>query len=144
MRRRVFIRAIAGSGPQAGIIFFLMALFACQVALAAEHKRVMLLHSFGQDFKPWSEYAKDIRAELKRQSPLPLDIIENSLVTARFSDENPEAPFVEYLSALFAKRPLDVIVSIGAPAADFVQRHRRRLFPTDGVDGSRSTSSAVF
>jgi signal transduction histidine kinase len=57
-------------------------------------------------------------------------IIENSLVTARFSDENPEAPFVEYLSALFAKRPLDVIVSIGAPAADFVQRHRRRLFPT--------------
>ena len=107
-----------------------MALFACQVALAAEHKRVMLLHSFGQDFKPWSEYAKDIRAELKRQSPWPLDIIENSLVTARFSDEDPEAPFVEYLTALFAKRPLDVIVSIGAPAADFVQRHRRRLFPT--------------
>ena len=107
-----------------------MALFACQVALAAEHKRVMLLHSFGQDFKPWSEYAKDIRAELKRQSPWPLDIIENSLVTARFSDEDPEAPFVEYLTALFAKRSLDVIVSIGAPAADFVQRHRRRLFPT--------------
>jgi signal transduction histidine kinase len=130
MRRGVFIRAITGSGPKAGIIFFLMALFACQVALAAEHKRVMLLHSFGQDFKPWSEYAKDIRAELKRQSPWPLDIIENSLVTARFSDENPEAPFVEYLSALFANRPLDVIVSIGAPAADFVQRHRRRLFPT--------------
>ena len=130
MRRRVFIRALAGSGPKAGIIFFLMALFACQVALAAEHKRVMLLHSFRQDFKPWSEYAKDIRAELKRQSPWPLDIIENSLVTARFSDENPEAPFVEYLSALFANRPLDVIVSIGAPAADFVQRHRRRLFPT--------------
>ena len=130
MRRRVFIRAIAGSGPKAGIIFFLIALFACQVALAAEHKRVMLLHSFGQDFKPWSEYAKDIRAELKRQSPWPLDIIENSLVTARFSDEDPEAPFVEYLTALFAKRPLDVIVSIGAPAADFVQRHRRRLFPT--------------
>ena len=129
MRRGVFIRAIAGSGPKVGIIFFLMALFG-QVALAAEHKRVMLLHSFGQDFKPWSEYAKDIRAELKRQSPWPLDIIENSLVTARFSDEDPEAPFVEYLTALFAKRPLDVIVSIGAPAADFVQRHRRRLFPT--------------
>ena len=90
----------------------------------------MLLHSFGRDFKPWSEYAQDIRAELDRQSPWPLDIIENSLVSSRFSDENPEAPFVEYLSALFAKHPLDVIVSIGAPAADFVQRHRQRLFPT--------------
>ncbi|MGB8743431.1 MAG: ATP-binding protein [Xanthobacteraceae bacterium] len=130
MRRRAFIRAIVGSGTKAGIIFCLMALFACQVALAAEHKRVMLLDSFGQDFKPWSEYAKDIRAEVNRQSPWPLDIIENSLITARFSDENPEAPFVEYLSALFATHPLDLIVSIGAPAADFVQRHRQRLFPT--------------
>src|SRR6476646_1120284 len=137
MRRRVFTRAIAGSGPKAGVFFFLMALFACQVTLAVENKRVMLLHSFGQDFKPWSGYAKDIRAELKRQSPWSLDIIENSLVTARFSDENPDAPFVEYLSALFAKHPLDLIVSVGAPAADFVQRHRRRLFPRhpNGVDG---------
>ena len=107
-----------------------MALFACHVAVAAEHKSVMLLHSFGPYFKPWSEYAQDIRAELGRQSQWPLDIIENSLVSSRFSDENPEAPFVAYLSALFAKRPLDVIVSIGAPAADFVQRHRQQLFPT--------------
>ena len=130
MRRRVFIRAIVGSGAKAGIIFCLMALFACQVASAAEHKRVMLLHSFGRDFKPWSEYAQDIRAELDQQSPWPLDIIENSLISSRFSDENPEAPFVAYLSALFVKHPLDVIVSIGAPAAGFVQRHRQQLFPT--------------
>jgi len=130
MRRHVFIRAIVGSRAKAGIIFCLVALFACQVASAAEHKRVMLLYSFGRDFKPWSEYAKDIRAELDRQSPWPLDIIESSLVTARFSDENPEAPFIEYLSSLFAKHPLDAIVSIGAPAADFVQRNRQRLFPT--------------
>ena len=129
MRRRGFIGAIVGSGTKAGIIFCLMALFACQVASAAEPKRIMLLHSFGPDFKPWSEYAKDIRAELGRQSPWPLDIIQNSLVTARFSDENPEAAFVDYLSALFAKHPLDVIVSIGAPAAGSVQRHRQRLFP---------------
>ena len=93
-------------------------------------KRVMLLHSFGRDFKPWSEYAKAIRTELDRQSPWPLDIIEQSLLTARSSDENPEVPFVEYLRALFAKRPLDLIVSIGAPAADFVQRHRQQLFAT--------------
>ena len=57
-----------------------------------------------------------------------LDITDHSLVSARSSDEDPEAPFVEYLRALFAKRPLDLIVSIGAPAAAFVQRHRQRLF----------------
>jgi signal transduction histidine kinase len=116
--------------PIAGLIFFLMASLACSVALAEGPKRVMLLHSFGRDFKPWTEYAKAIRTELDRQSPWPLDLHEHSLEIARSSDENPEGPFVEYLRVLFAKRPLDLIVSIGAPAAAFVQRHRQQLFPT--------------
>src|SRR4051812_6236803 len=54
---------------------------------AAESKRVMLLHSFGKEFKPWSEYARTIREELNRQSPWPLDITEQSLITARSSNE---------------------------------------------------------
>jgi signal transduction histidine kinase len=114
----------------AALVVFLAASLGCPAGFAAESKRVLLLHSFGRDFKPWSEYGKAIRAELDRQSPWPVDTIEYSLVTARFSDENPEGPFVEYLRALFAKRPLDLIVSIGAPAAAFVQRHRQRLFAT--------------
>src|SRR5262249_29303466 len=66
--------------------------------------------------------------ELRRQSPWPLDITDHSLVSARSGDDDSEAPFVEYLRTLFAKRPLDLIVSIGAPAAAFVQHHRQRLF----------------
>ena len=112
----------------ATLVVFLAVSLGCPTGFAAKSKRVMLLHSFGLDFKPWSAYAKSIRSELVRQSPWPLDIVENSLVTALSSDEDPEAPFVEYLRALFAKRPLDLIVSIGAPAAAFVQRHRQRLF----------------
>ena len=121
----IYIRRICAT---AALVVFLAASLGCSAGIAAESKRVMLLHSFGLDFKPWSEYAKSIRTELKQQSPWPLDITEHSLVTARSPDEDPEAPFVEYLRALFAKRPLDLIVSIGAPAAAFVQRHRQRLF----------------
>jgi signal transduction histidine kinase/ABC-type uncharacterized transport system substrate-binding protein len=99
-------------------------------AATAQSKRVMLLHSFGREFKPWGEYATTIREELNRQSPWPLDITEQSVVTARSSDEDPEPAFAEYLHALFAKRPLDLIVSLGAPAAAFVQRHRQQLFTT--------------
>jgi len=110
------------------MIFCLLAVLACEVASAAEPKRVMVLHSFGRDFKPWNEYARTIRTELERQSPWPLDITDQSLVTARTSDEDPETPFVEYLRTLYAKKPLDLIVSIGAPAAAFVQRHRADLF----------------
>src|SRR6185436_9312213 len=100
----------------AGMLFCLLTLLACQIASAAEPKRVMILHSFGRDFKPWIEYAKAIRTELDRQSPWPLEIIDQSLMTARGPDEDPEVPFVEYLRAIFAKRPIDLIASIRAPA----------------------------
>src|SRR4051812_19271130 len=110
------------------IAALLVASFACSAALAADPKRVMMLHSFGPNFKPWSEYAKSIRTELERQSPWPLDITDHSLIAARFMGDDPESPFVEYLGALFDKNPLDLIVTIGAPAAAFVQRHRQKLF----------------
>jgi len=125
MAMAVHIRRIYAT---AGLVVFLAASLGCPAGFAAEPKRVMLLHSFGQGFKPWSEYAKAIRVELERQSPWPLDITEHSLVTARSPDEDPEVPFVEYLRALSAKRLPDIIVSIGAPAAAFVQRHRQQLF----------------
>ena len=110
------------------VTLVLASLFFGSPAFPADPKHVLLLHSFGRDFKPWSQYAKMIRAELDRQSPWPLNVVEYSLVTARFGDENPEAPFVDYLRAVFANRPLDLIVSIGAPAAGFVQRNRHNLF----------------
>lgn len=113
------------------LLLFVASLFFQAGANAAEPgaKWVMMLHSFGNDFRPWGEYAKAIRSELTRQTRWPLDIQDHSLVTARSSDENPEVPFVAYLSALYAGRPPDLIICIGAPAANFVQRHRSRLFP---------------
>ena len=111
-----------------GLAAIALLLLAALEPVAADAKRVLLLHSFGQDFKPWSEYARSIRSELQRQSPWQLDITDHSLVTARSSDEDPEVPFVAYLSALFAKQQPDLIVSVGAPAAAFVQRHRAQLF----------------
>jgi signal transduction histidine kinase len=113
----------------AGSLLALAMLVAWREAAATEPKRVVLLHSFGQNFKPWSEYAKAIRSELQRQSPWQLDITDQSLVTARSSNEDPEVAFVAYLRALFTNAPPDLIVSIGAPAARFVQRHRPQLFP---------------
>jgi signal transduction histidine kinase len=100
----------------------------CSVAGAAEPKRVMLLHSFGREIRPWSDYAQSIRSVLQRQSPWPLDITDQSLISARSDDQESEPAFVEYLRALFTKHPLDLIVCVGAPAAGFVQGHREQLF----------------
>ena len=115
---------------RSGIIaaFAIFLVIATPDMATAQSKRVLMLHSFGPHFKPWKEYSETIRAELYRQSPWPLDIIDHSLVTARFSGKDPEVPFVEYLRDLHSKHPLDLIVSIGAPAAGFVQQHRAQLF----------------
>jgi len=111
-----------------GFIACCFVLFAGPVVSAADNRQVILLHSFGTEMRPWSDYAQSIREELKRQSPWPLDIMDHSLISARYSNSNPDMPFVDYLTALFAQKSPDVIVSIGAPASNFVQRYRDRLF----------------
>ena len=99
-------------------------------AMAADAKRVMFLHSFGPQFKPWSDYARTIRAETNRQAKWSIDFSDFSLASARSDDAESEAPLVQYLRALYLKEPLDLIIAVGAPAASFVQRHRSELFPT--------------
>ena len=87
-------------------------------AAAAESKRVLMLHSFGPRFKPWSTYAETIRSEINRQSRKSVDFVDQSLVNARVSDAQSEAPFVDYLSALYAGHPLDLIIAFGGAGSD--------------------------
>jgi signal transduction histidine kinase len=102
----------------------------CQSQAAdPEPKRIMMLHSFGPRFKPWSDYEQYIRSEISRRWQKPVDFLDQSLVNTRLEDENAEAIFADYLRALYTNRPVDLIVAIGAPAAAFVQRYRPRLFP---------------
>jgi len=110
-----------------GVIFLTLAALG---RATAEPSRVLFLHSFGREFSPWNEFARSIRAELVRQSSRPLDIYDAFLATARFAEDKEEAPFVEYLAALFAERRLDLVITIGAPAQRFVQRYRPQLFPS--------------
>jgi signal transduction histidine kinase/ABC-type uncharacterized transport system substrate-binding protein len=103
---------------------------AINYAMAADAKRVLLLHSFGTQFKPWSDYARTIRAETIRQAKWSIDFSDFSLASARSDDKESEAPLVQYLRALYLREPLDLIIAVGAPAASFIQRHRSELFPT--------------
>ena len=103
---------------------------AVNYAIAADAKRVMILHSFGPQFKPWSDYARAIRAETTRQAKWSIDFSDFSLASARSDDTESEVPLVQYLRALYLKEPLDLIIAVGAPAASFIQRHRSELFST--------------
>ena len=97
---------------------------------AAQPKKILLLHTFGPNFEQGAAWSREIQRELNKQSPWPLNIQEQSLVTALDGDDVADAKFVEYLKALYAQRPPDLIVALGAPAARFVQQHRPDLYPT--------------
>src|SRR6266700_812466 len=133
MKARIFLGAIL--------------LLAMTGAAFSEPKRVLILHPFGRDFVPWSQYGKTFREELLRQSPEGIDLYETSLVSARSGDLE-EGPFAEYLRALFVKRQPDLVVAISSPAIGFIQNHREQLFPTVpavymGVDQRRISRIAL-
>ena len=57
---------------------------------ADEPKTVLILQSFDQNSKPWSEYSKALRQELEGRSPWPVIIEEVSVITARADDRMPK------------------------------------------------------
>ena len=107
--------------------------FAAGSATAGEPKRVLLLHSFGWNFQAEDAFASYLRTDLAEKSPYSLDRYEVSLEIARFGDGERDEAFADYLRALFATRPPDLIITMVSPAARFIQRHRRDLFPSTPV-----------
>ena len=118
---RTFIAALA--------VALLLATLCQSQAADPEPKRILMLHSFGLRFKPWTDHARIARSEITRQSQTPIDFHDHSLVDARQFNEKSEASFAEYLHNLYDDRPPHLIIAFGAPAASFVQRNRERLFP---------------
>jgi signal transduction histidine kinase/ABC-type uncharacterized transport system substrate-binding protein len=89
---------------------------------------VLIVHSFGQYFDPFGTAATAFRTALARQSPDPVEFYEISLETARLEQGEIDVPLAEYVRALNAQHPLDLIVPFGAPAFQFCTRHRDRFF----------------
>ena len=118
------------------LALFLAVSLSCPAGFAAEPsradvepKRVLMLHSFGLRFKPWTDFAEILRSEMSRRSNVPIEFLDHMLLSARLDDDKSDIPFVDYLHALYAEKPPDLIVAIGAPAANFVQRYRPLIFP---------------
>jgi PAS domain S-box-containing protein len=94
----------------------------------AEPRRVLLIHSFGQEFQPFITFSADFRSGLARKSHQPVDFFDVALAGARF-ESGEEGAFVDYLGGLFTGHRLDLVVPMGAPAVGFAQKYRARLFP---------------
>jgi signal transduction histidine kinase len=111
------------------VVALLLATLGPGRAAGPEPKRVLMLQSFGLRFKPWTDFAEFLRPQMIKQSKVPIDFQDHSLLSARVDDDKALAPFIGYLQALYGANPPDLIVALGAPAAEFVQRYRAQLFP---------------
>ena len=79
-------------------------------------------------FSPFNTISPQFRERLRATSPHPIDLYEASVQIERLA--TPEGgPLIDYLNALFLKRDLDLIVTMGGPATRFV-RNRAELFPS--------------
>jgi signal transduction histidine kinase len=122
-------RSFCARSFTAALAFSVLLAMLCQSQAAdPAPKRIMMLHSFGLRFRPWTDYSEAFRAEMSRRASV--EFQDYSLLNARRNSDKSDAPFVEYLHSLNVDQPPDLIVAIGAPAANFVQAHRKDLFPT--------------
>src|SRR6516225_7685915 len=137
-----------GGHARTQIVGIILLLFAVINPAVAEPRRVLLLHSFGPQFVPWTYFSGQFREALIRQSPNAIDLYEASLESARFAQLEEQGPVIQYLRSLLAERKLDLIVTMGAPAARFVQRYRPQFFPSTplimGAVEQRSISGAAL
>ena len=107
---------------------FLLILCAPPLAASEGPRRILILNSFGREFAPFSVIAATLRSELFKLSPTPIEFLEVPLETLRYESAD-EAPVVEYVRALSSQRGVDLVVTIGGPAARFWERHRAEMVP---------------
>ncbi len=104
--------------------------FAASSAAQPGARNVLLLNSFQRGFPPHTEFTESFRTELSRRSSEPINFLEVSIQPGPLGPTPQEAPIVNYLMSTLEGRRLDLVVTVGGPAAAFAQKHRDQLFPS--------------
>lgn len=95
---------------------------------AAEAKRVLVVHSFGNAAPPFTTHSIAFETELTAKMGEPVDLDEVSLDVARYATLDMEEALVEFMRKRQAAWQPDLVVPIGSPAGVFVARYQDRLF----------------
>ena len=103
----------------------------CPLAAVArgETRHVLVLSSSERPFAPQSGFADALMRDLIRSSREPIQFVEVSVQAARASGEAPDVSIAQRIRSAFGADRLDLVMTIGGPAATFAQQFRHELFP---------------
>jgi len=106
-------------------------LLVCPLSAAArgETRHVLVLSSSERPFAPQSGFGDALVRDLIRSSREPIQFVEVAVQAARASDEAPGVSIAQRIQSAFGSARLDLVVTIGGPAAIFAQQFRQELFP---------------
>jgi len=96
---------------------------------SGETRHVLVLSSSERPFAPQSGFADALVRELIRVSREPISFVEFPVQAARASGEAPDVSIAQGVRSAFGSHRLDLIITIGGPAATFAQQFRQELFP---------------
>jgi PAS domain S-box-containing protein len=97
-------------------------------ASAAQPKRVLLIHSFGNATPQARSVSIAFETQLVEKMGGQVDLDQFSLDMGRYPDRDSQEAIVDYLQKRAAIWRPDIVVTMAAPAANFVASHRDRLF----------------
>ena len=113
-----------------------------------ETRHVLVLSSSERPFAPQTGFADALVKELIRSSREPIRFVEVSVQAARASGEAPDVSIAQRIRSASGSHRLDLVITIGGPAATFARQFRQQLFPATpmiiaGVDG-RFVANGTF
>lgn len=90
---------------------------------------MLVLSSSERPLAPQSGFADALVRDLIRASREPIQFLEVSVQAARATDETPGGSTAQRIRSAFGANRLDLVMTIGGPAATFAQQFRHELFP---------------
>lgn len=100
----------------------LLAIYPTLPLVAGEPARILLVHSFGPAVAPFDDYVRQLKENMSRQHAA-LEFIEVVVP----GDEANET-FIQHLNVVAGQQLPDMVITIGAVAARFLQLNRKNIF----------------
>src|SRR5215813_3905359 len=115
----------------AALLFWVVVLMAPSVARAqqsAAPKRVLVLYWYGKDFPANVRFDQSFQAALQSAPAGTVEYYPEFFESDRFPGESQAQGLCDYLRRKYADRTIDVVVSAGGPALEFLLTNRQGLF----------------